>query len=49
MAEQVLAAGFERGRSSDFLRDPSDDLTAISYTIGFKTDRFVLEFIKPAG
>ncbi len=49
VVEQVVAAGFERGRTSDFLRDPSDDLTAVSYKIGFQTDRFVLEFIKPGG
>lgn len=49
VVEQVMAAGFERGRTSDFLRDPSDDLNAVSYKVGFRTDRFVLEFIKPGG
>ncbi len=45
--EQVLAAGFEQGRHSDFLRDLADDRTAVSFKIGFETDRFALEFIKP--
>lgn len=47
VVEQVLAAGFTQGRTSDFLRDPSDDLSAVSYEIGFETDRFALEFVKP--
>lgn len=48
VVEQVTAAGFESGRKSDFLRNPSDDLTAPAFRIGFETDRFALEFIKPA-
>ncbi|MCA9705696.1 MAG: class I SAM-dependent methyltransferase [Myxococcales bacterium] len=47
VVQEVTAAGFERGRTSDFLRDPSDDMTKAAFGIGFQTDRFVLEFIKP--
>ena len=47
VVEQVTAAGFELGRSSDFLRDPSDDRSAPAFRNGFQTDRFALEFIKP--
>lgn len=47
VVEQVTAAGFTLGRTSDFLRDPSDDMSAPAFRVGFQTDRFALEFIKP--
>ncbi len=47
VVEQVTAAGFRLGRTSDFLRDPADARTAPSFKVGFETDRFALEFIKP--
>ena len=44
---QVETAGFILVEEAHFLDDPSDDLTAISYKIDFKTDRFLLKFRKP--
>ncbi|MCH9681537.1 MAG: class I SAM-dependent methyltransferase [Deltaproteobacteria bacterium] len=47
VVQQVTEAGFRPGRTSDFLRDPADARTAPSFKVGFETDRFALEFIKP--
>ena len=52
-AEDVEKAGFVRKRSADFLRNPEDtrDWNASPVAAGEKrgeSDRFVLEFVKPA-
>ena len=47
VVQQVTDAGFTLGRRSDFLRDPSDDMSAPAFRVGFQTDRFALEFTKP--
>jgi predicted methyltransferase len=53
LVEDVEKAGFERKRSADFLRNPKDtrDWNASPVAAGEKrgeSDRFVLEFVKPA-
>ncbi len=43
----VEAAGFKLVGAADFLRDPEDSLDAKSFKLDFKTDRYVLKFVKP--
>ncbi|MBA3812183.1 MAG: class I SAM-dependent methyltransferase [Caulobacteraceae bacterium] len=46
---EVTAAGFTLAGESDLLRNPADDRagTIFNPAIHFKTDRFILKFIKP--
>ena len=46
---EVTAAGFKLAAESDILRNPADDHTKVVFdpSIRFKTDQFVLKFVKP--
>lgn len=44
---EVESAGFEFVEEGKFLRDKSDKRTSVSYEVGFRTDRYILKFIKP--
>jgi predicted methyltransferase len=46
--DEIEAAGFEFVESADFMRDSSDDASEPSFQRGFRTDRFILKFVKPA-
>ena len=45
--QEIEAAGFRFVESADFLKDPSDDGTAPSFSREFRTDRFILKFRRP--
>lgn len=45
--EEIEAAGFKFIEGADFLADPNDDGKEPSFKVGFKTNRFILKFIKP--
>ena len=47
--KEVTAAGFKLAGESDILHNPSDDHTKVVFdpSIRFKTDQFVLKFVKP--
>jgi len=47
--KEVTAAGFKLAGQSDILRNPGDDHTKVVFdpSIRFKTDQFILKFIKP--
>lgn len=45
--EEIEAAGFKFIEGAEFLADPSDDGKEPSFKVGFKTNRFILKFIKP--
>lgn len=44
---EVENAGFEFVEDASFLEDDSDDMTSVSYEVGFRTDRYILKFVKP--
>lgn len=46
--DEVTAAGFEYAGEAHFLRDPNDKLNEPAFKVGFKTDRYLLKFRKPA-
>lgn len=46
VVQEVTDAGFVLVEEGQFLRDPTDDLQAVSYKVGFRTDRYVLKFQK---
>jgi predicted methyltransferase len=45
--KEVEAAGFEFVESADFLRDTGDDPSQPSFSVGFKTNRYIMKFRKP--
>lgn len=46
---EVTAAGFKLAGESDILRNPADDHTKVVFdpSIRFKTDQFILKFVRP--
>jgi predicted methyltransferase len=47
--KEVTAAGFKLAGESDILHNPADDHTKVVFdpSIRFKTDQFILRFVKP--
>lgn len=48
--KEVTAAGFKLAGESDILHNPADDHTKVVFdpSIRFKTDQFILKFVRPA-